>query len=466
MSTGSSTVQLQAPSPECVSITSRSTTTTIDSWGSLGSGELTYDFRKCHYLVGLALSDLSSVLDSSSSPVLHARAISVIHNLLSTHEADSRLTDPGIRSRVASLYLPLVTIVLDVAEQIHDPFVNTTTVTNNFTSDDPLCSSTSPGVNPKVALAIAGIGSAISPPRSPTGARKNKTPDPSKTTLSLELSRQLLACFCWVLKNVDGSALRHWVRELPPTRLTQLLNVLQLCVSCFEYKPAKSGEIVTNGIDPDETLTDCVVTRRDGVRWRVGPPSASEGDSRRTSSLLFEDEALLEAALCTEVVLCVLDTLETIIRVISMPGSDHLHFALPMVLKGMMHMFACNQSVQALECIFVSQRTLVKKFSDVIFEQEAEQCGELCLQLLRHCASRLPAVRSQAAASLYLLMRESYENGSSLARVKMQITMSLSTLVSNATREGVWLNEDCLRRSLKVGIVDILQPAELLQPIS
>ncbi|EYC06394.1 hypothetical protein Y032_0076g1034 [Ancylostoma ceylanicum] len=453
MSTGSSTVQLQAPSPECVSITSRSTTTTIDSWGSLGSGELTYDFRKCHYLVGLALSDLSSVLDSSSSPVLHARAISVIHNLLSTHEADSRLTDPGIRSRVASLYLPLVTIVLDVAEQIHDPFVNTTTVTNNFTSDDPLCSSTSPGVNPKVALAIAGIGSAISPPRSPTGARKSKTPDPSKATLSLELSRQLLACFCWVLKNVDGSALRHWVRELPPTRLTQLLNVLQLCVSCFEYKPAKSGEVVTNGIDPDETLTDCVVTRRDGVRWRVGPPSASEGDSRRTSSLLFEDEALLEAALCTEVVLCVLDTLETIIRVISMPGSDHLHFALPMVLKGMMHMFACNQSVQALECIFVSQRTLVKKFSDVIFEQEAEQCGELCLQLLRHCASRLPAVRSQAAASLYLLMRESYENGSSLARVKMQITMSLSTLVSNATREGVWLNEDCLRRSLKTVLI-------------
>ncbi|ETN73561.1 dedicator of cytokinesis [Necator americanus] len=260
--------------------------------------------------------------------------------------------------------------------------------------------------------------------------------------IDMDYYRLLLACFCWVLKNVDGSALRHWVRELPPTRLTQLLNVLQLSVSCFEYKPGKFGDVVTNGVDPDETLTECVVTRRDGVRWRVAPPSA-----------VFEDEALLEAALCTEVVLCVLDTLETIIRVISMPGSDHLHFALPMILRSMMHMFACNQSVQALECIFVSQRTLVKKFSDVIFEQEAEQCGELCLQLLRHCASRLPAVRSQAAASLYLLMRESYENGSSLARVKMQITMSLSTLVSNATKEGVWLNEDCLRRSLKTVLI-------------
>ncbi|VDM71859.1 unnamed protein product [Strongylus vulgaris] len=170
----------------------RSTTTTIDSWGSLGSGELTYDFRRCHYLVGLALADLASVLDSSNSHVLHARAISVIHNLLSAHEADSRLTDSGIRSRVASLYLPLVTIVLDVAEQIHDPFVNTTTVANSFPSDDPLSSSASPGVNPKVALAIAGIGSAISPPRTPTGVRKNKTSDPSKVTLNLELSRQYL----------------------------------------------------------------------------------------------------------------------------------------------------------------------------------------------------------------------------------------------------------------------------------
>nr|CDJ83685.1 Dedicator of cytokinesis domain containing protein [Haemonchus contortus] len=445
--TGSSVTQM-ALSPESVSISSRSTTTTLDSWGSLGSGELSYEFRRCHYLVGLALADLAAVLDSSNSSVLHARAIGLIHNLLSSHEADSRLTDPTIRARVAGLYLPLVTIVLDVAGQIHDPFANSPTGTSRFSREDRNGTSTSPGVNPKVALAIAGIGSAPSPPRTPTELNNNR-PEKSKAMLNLELSRQLLACFCWVLKNVEGSSLRHWVRELPPTRLSQLLNILQLCVSCFEYKGGATMSHAENGHDLDETLTECVVTRRDGVRWRIGPPSSGEADSRRTSSLLCEDDVLLEAALCTEVMLCVLDTLETIIRVISMPGSDHLNFALPMILRGILHMLSCNQSVQALECIFVSQRTVVKKFPDMIFEQEAEQCGELCLQLLRHCASRLPAVRTQAAASLYLLMRESFESGSSLARVKMQITMSLSTLVSNATREGVWLNEDCLRRSLK-----------------
>ncbi|VDN25837.1 unnamed protein product [Gongylonema pulchrum] len=55
----------------------------------------------------------------------------------------------------------------------------------------------------------------------------------------------------------------------------------------------------------------------------------------------------------------------------------------------------------------------------------------------------------QAAASLYLLMRQSFESGSSFSKVKMQITMSLSTLVSTGTRYGDWINEDCLRRSLK-----------------
>lgn len=55
----------------------------------------------------------------------------------------------------------------------------------------------------------------------------------------------------------------------------------------------------------------------------------------------------------------------------------------------------------------------------------------------------------KAAASLYLLMRQSFESGANLSKVKMQITMSLSTLVSTGTRHGDWINEDCLRRSLK-----------------
>ncbi|VDN59113.1 unnamed protein product [Dracunculus medinensis] len=61
--------------------------------------------------------------------------------------------------------------------------------------------------------------------------------------------------------------------------------------------------------------------------------------------------------------------------------------------------------------------------------------------------------RLQAAASLYLLMRQSFESGANLSKVKMQITMSLSTLVSTGTKCGDWINEDCLRRSLKTVLI-------------
>uniref|UniRef100_A0A1I7WWD4 DOCKER domain-containing protein n=1 Tax=Heterorhabditis bacteriophora TaxID=37862 RepID=A0A1I7WWD4_HETBA len=342
---------IQPASPGSSSLSSRSTTTT-GSWGSLGSGELNNAFRRSHFLVGLVLADLAAVLENSNNSILHAsiydvaircanssellraslttyqisfnspipelsqpqlyaipsstctskekkiviaekicvmgitlhrtvrryqemsrveehpttiwtpsRAIGVVRNLLAAHEADSRLSDPSALARVASLYLPLVTIVLDVAGQIYDPF--------------------------------------------------------GKQATCLE-KRSYHIYYIIVVRNI-------MIKNMIKTRLINM----------------------------------------------------------------FDDK------------------------------ND--------ILSCQMHMLACNQSVQVLDCIFASQRTIVRKYPELVFEQ--------------------------AAASLYLLMRESFENGNSLARVKMQITMSLSTLVSNGTRLGLWLNEDCLRRSLKTVLI-------------
>lgn len=174
------------------------------------------------------------------------RAIGIIRNLLATHEADNRLSDPTIRARVAGLYLPLLSIVLDNVGRLYDPYAYTVRNEKRY----QMCClpipkysrnllgdrfPSTPGMNPKVALAIAGIGN-NSPPPSPTEEHSQK---PRNTRLSLDLSRQLLICCCWVLKHLDQSLLRNWIRELPPSRLTQLLDVLQLCVSCFEYKSVR-----------------------------------------------------------------------------------------------------------------------------------------------------------------------------------------------------------------------------------
>lgn len=51
------------------------------------------------------------------------------------------------------------------------------------------------------------------------------------------------------------------------------------------------------------------------------------------------------------------------------------------------------------------------QFPELLFEEDTELCADLCLRLLRHCGSRITAIRTHASASLYLLMRQNFEIG-------------------------------------------------------
>lgn len=56
------------------------------------------------------------------------------------------------------------------------------------------------------------------------------------SSLSAECSRTLLVCFLWVLKNADAALLERWVSDLSVLQINRLLDLLHLCISCFEYK--------------------------------------------------------------------------------------------------------------------------------------------------------------------------------------------------------------------------------------
>ena len=51
---------------------------------------------------------------------LHKKAISAVHSLLCSHDADPRYTDPQVRAHIAQLYLPLILIVMETLPQLHD----------------------------------------------------------------------------------------------------------------------------------------------------------------------------------------------------------------------------------------------------------------------------------------------------------------------------------------------------------
>lgn len=117
----------------------------------------------------------------------------------------------------------------------------------------------------------------------------------------------------------------------------------------------------------------------------------------------------IEGSLATEMCLVVLDTLEMIVQVAS--TSEIHHNLLGVVLKVLLHALARNQSTLALQNLFATQRSLIFKYHNLLFDEESDSCADLCLLLLKHCGSQLPSIRSQAAASLYLLMRQNFEIG-------------------------------------------------------
>ncbi|XP_052414224.1 dedicator of cytokinesis protein 7 isoform X9 [Carassius gibelio] len=478
-----------SPSPSVSSATSQSSgfSTHVQDQKIANMFELSVPFREQHYLAGLVLTELTVILDPEADGSvpwmfgLHKKVISVVHNLLSSHDSDPRYADPEVKARVALLYLPLIAIVMETLPQLHD-----------FTeSHNQWGRPGGPGteeqeaegnsmISQTVAMAIAGTS--VPQMSRPSSFLLNPQATRQHGSFSAESSRSLLICLLWVLKNADEMVLQKWFTDLSVSQLNRLLDLLYLCVSCFEYKAhflfmqGKKAFERMNSLTfkkskdmkakLEEAILGSIGARQEMVRRSRGQlersPSGSAFGSqenlrwrkdmthwRQTSEKMdktraeLEHEAIIDGNLATEANLIILDTLEIIVQTVSVTESKES--ILGGVLKVLLHSMACNQSALYLQHCFATQRALVSKFPELLFEEETEQCADLCLRLLRNCSSSISTIRAHASASLYLLMRQNFEIGNNFARVKMQVTMSLSSLVGTSQN----FNEEFLRRSLK-----------------
>ncbi|XP_078188196.1 dedicator of cytokinesis protein 7 isoform X36 [Callithrix jacchus] len=467
-----------SPSPSVSSATSQSSgfSTNVQDQKIANMFELSVPFRQQHYLAGLVLTELAVILDPDAEGLfgLHKKVINMVHNLLSSHDSDPRYSDPQIKARVAMLYLPLIGIIMETVPQLYD-----FTETHNQRGR-PICiapddyeSESGSMISQTVAMAIAGTS--VPQLTRPGSFLLTSTSGRQHTTFSAESSRSLLICLLWVLKNADETVLQKWFTDLSVLQLNRLLDLLYLCVSCFEYKGKKVFERMNSltfkkskdmRAKLEEAILGSIGARQEMVRRSRGQlersPSGSAFGSQENlrwrkdmthwrqntekldkSRAEIEHEALIDGNLATEANLIILDTLEIVVQTVSVTESKES--ILGGVLKVLLHSMACNQSAVYLQHCFATQRALVSKFPELLFEEETEQCADLCLRLLRHCSSSISTIRSHASASLYLLMRQNFEIGNNFARVKMQVTMSLSSLVGTSQN----FNEEFLRRSLK-----------------
>ncbi|KAF7997149.1 hypothetical protein HCN44_005426 [Aphidius gifuensis] len=410
--------------------------------------ELSQEFRQQHFLVGLVLSDLSNTLEIPN-PSLQNKAIGTIRHLMGCHDNDTRYLEPGTKARVAALYLPLLNILMDALPQLY----------HWDAKDKNVYTDESGSITQSVALAIAG------------GGGLTDISSQCRVSLSSESTRHLLMCFLWVLKDLERSALAQWCSELSARKILNLLQVLNLVTAAFEYKGKKALKRlpqqanVTSDIrsrledvilGQGSARSDMMLRRKeritgDKLRWRKDqmPYRTNEMSEGRA----VEQDAQIEGALAAEASLVVLDTLESVVQADGGGGG----VIVGAVLKVLLRALARNQSTSVLQHMFNTQRALVFKYHSVLFDEESERCGDLCLTLLTRCSSRLSAIRSHAAASLYLLMRQNFEIGNNFARVKMQVTTSLSALVGR----GRAPSEGALRRALKTVLVYAERDTEL-----
>jgi hypothetical protein len=448
--------------------------------------DLSEEYRKQHFLSGLILTTLVSAFDTPSA-IVQDKAVALIKNVIAYHDWDPRCVKPGARSKFASLYLPLIGIVVNSFPILFDPesgglITRSGTLRRSVRNRNSVAesrygrSSVSP-IDPAVASAIAGNSNCEMKLSEP----ENRYP------LREESTKDLLLCFLWLLKNAPKDLLCQLWREYTIHNLTQMVEILQLCVSLFQYKGRKTVNNMGRGTlkknsELKSKLEEAIMghgsARRELMLRRKDRHPASQSFSVGDSNFRWkkdniqnvrytqmkgktkdeiETELVLSGHLSTEISMIVLDTVNSIIKsvcgVTRTPSSCENLRRVQNLLRSILHLqirtTSMNQSTTALQHIFASQRSLVSRFPALIFEESVELSAELTMQILQSCASSLSAVRSQAAASLYFLLRDNFTNASNFAKLKMQITMSLSSLVGLSQK----FDEQHLRRSLKTILV-------------
>uniref|UniRef100_A0A663FKU7 Dedicator of cytokinesis 8 n=2 Tax=Accipitrinae TaxID=8955 RepID=A0A663FKU7_AQUCH len=442
-----------SPSPSLSSQNSSSCSSFQDQ-KIAGMFDLSAEYRQQHFLTGLLFTELAAALDADSEGIskVQKKAVSAILSLLSSHDLDPRCSKKEVKIKIAALYLPLVGIILDSLPQLHD-FTNARSGKGRTGNPEEEQESTG-AINQNVALAIAGNQFNL---RS------------SGTSLLSLVCPVVCQCPFWylfssffvfsfypflplitaVMKNcilVSSNVIWTHGKQSSDKVSTQVLQKSRDVKARLEEALLRGegarGEMMKRcripaGNDRSAGLNENLRWRKEQTHWR----QANERQDKTKAEL--DQEALISGNLATEANLIILDMQENIIQAsFAAECRDNL---LGGVLKVLVNSLGCDQSTTYLTHCFATLRALIAKFGDFLFEEEVEQCADLCQRVLHHCSSSIDITRTQACATLYLLMRYSFSSTSNFARVKMQVTMSLASLVGKSPE----FNEEFLRRSLR-----------------
>uniref|UniRef100_A0A9J8A316 Dedicator of cytokinesis 9a n=1 Tax=Cyprinus carpio carpio TaxID=630221 RepID=A0A9J8A316_CYPCA len=452
---------------------------------------LTDEFCKNHFLVGLLLREVGGGLQEFRD--IRQIAVQVLKNLMIKHAFDDRYSSKGQQARLATLYLPLFSLLLENVHRLNikeaSPVTNQINVVrltpSNGRDDHVMMTPTKNVASPvdsslqkEVFGVISGTGETHSVRH--TDSRASLISTDSGNGLSersidkpLPLDKchiagvlgssllrcdkmdqsevkNILMCFLHMLKSMSEDALFNYWNKASPTDLMNFFSLLEVCLHQFRYMGKRHIARTLEGSGPvvherrSQTLP--VSRSRTGV-LHVRLQQLNSLDNSYTYNHTYShsdadvlNQSLLEGNIATEVCLTVLDTLSIFIMGFKTQLSlDHGHNPL---MKKVFQVHLCflqiNQSETALRQVFTSLRTFIYKFPCTFFEGRADMCASFCYEILKCCNSKLSSIRSDAAHLLYFLMKSNfdYTGRRSFIRTHLQVVIGVSQLIADVIGIG------------------------------
>ncbi|KAL1123769.1 hypothetical protein AAG570_001542 [Ranatra chinensis] len=466
---------------------------------------LSDQFRRQHYLAGLLLQEVRCAM--WAEPEGRRTAITCLRDLMAKHELDDRYQAKGQLARIASLYTPWLGLVVDSLPRMLQPppathsssspvhstagarfycritfhqdnvSVRTSMSMKDTTYFAAIAAVMVNGGGSTVSLdsecsTVSGDGTTIS---QETAIHRDEAHATIHTRHARSVSGQgviqrcerfqpaeikdMLVCFLFVLKHLAHDQIIAWWHNCSHDEVLNFFKVIQLCLHEFKYTGRR--QIASSGVGRGGTKAMTLPARMQPPDFSTDPlathPPLSGSNSigresapnrENESSVLYQ--ALLEANLATEVGLTVLDCLGLYClhfrEVLTSDGGDNAVMITVFTLY--LSFLQVGQSETLFRHVFAALRAFINNFSLALFQGNANLCGQLCLELLRCCNSRLSAIRQEACAILYLLMRSNFEFSTrkGITRVHLQVIISVSQLLGNV----VGLNNARFQESLSL----------------
>uniref|UniRef100_A0AAY4EMA9 Dedicator of cytokinesis 11 n=1 Tax=Denticeps clupeoides TaxID=299321 RepID=A0AAY4EMA9_9TELE len=382
---------------------------------------LTEDYCRNHFLVGLLLREVADGLQRS--PDIRQLAVAVLKNLMIKHAIDDRYNAfKNQQARICLLYLPLFELLYQNLHQLsaHKP---------------PSISDL--GFTVRILGLLQRRGSTMSnlPPVGRLGSYEIKG---------------LLLCFMHVIRTIsDGQYLKYTLYLFHGCMFSHT-SFLLICLTQFRYTGkrniGRAHEAWMSKLFSSDRKSQTMPVMRSSAGilqakiQQFGTMDTSMSLSAGSSEAELQHQALLEGNISTEVCLTVLDILSsfTINFKNQLLDSDGQNPLMKKVFDIYLTFLRVGQSEAASKHVFASLRAFINKFPTALFKDRVMLCGTLCYEVLKCCVSKLGSLRGEAAALLYLLMRNNFEftKRKTFLRTHLQIIIAVSQLIADVALTG------------------------------